>query len=193
MSHQSLDAPEGIVSIDAENHHTWRPVYIGKVRSDAQFEIVWTSESSIRPEPYPLTRSHNDWNLLLTKLYGEWGNSWSNPKDNRTISKKQISLTKPPEIRAAEALVAPKPVTPKTEIKPPVKPTEVLKSKEVEKKPVDSPPTVPPVSKPVAKPLAKPVSIRPLTKPFIEQNEPIKAGGTDSKERPKTDFSIRKI
>ena len=193
MSHQSLDAPEGIVSIDAENHHTWRPVYIGKVRSDAQFEIVWTSESSIRPEPYPLTRSHSEWNLLLTKLYGEWGNSWSNPKDNRTVYKTQASFSKASEPKATEAVIEPKPVAPKTEIKPPVKPTEVLKSKEIEKKPVDSPPTVPPVSKPVAKPLAKPVSIIPLTKPFIEQNEPIKAGGTDSKERPKTDFSIRKI
>ena len=193
MSHQSLDAPEGIVSIDAENHHTWRPVYIGKVRSDAQFEIVWTSESSIRPEPYPLTRSHSEWNLLLTNLYGEWGNSWSNPKDNRTVYKTQASFSKPSEPKATEAVVEPKPVAPKTEIKPPVKPTEVLKSKEVEKKPVDSPPTVPPASKPVTTPLVKPISIIPLTKPFIEQNEPIKAGGTDSKERPKTDFSIRKI
>ena len=193
MSHQSLDAPEGIVSIDAENHHTWRPVYIGKVRSDAQFEIVWTSESSIRPEPYPLTRSHSEWNLLLTKLYGEWGNSWSNPKDNRTVSKTQGSFSKPSEPKATEAVVEPKHVAPKTEIKPPIKPTEVLKSKGFEKKPVDSPPTVPPASKPVTTPLVKPISIIPLTKPFIEQNEPIKAGGTDSKERPKTDFSIRKI
>ena len=71
--------------------------------------------------------------------------------------------------------------------------TILQKSKEIEKKPVDSPPTVPPASKPVTTPLVKPISIIPLTKPFIEQNEPIKAGGTDSKERPKTDFSIRKI
>jgi len=193
MSHQSLDAPEGIVSIDAENHHTWRPVYIGKVRSDAQFDIVWSSESSIRPEPYPLSRSHDDWNLLLTKLYGEWGNSWSNPKDDRTFSKTQESFPKPLEIRPTEAVVAPKPVATKTEVKPPVKPTEVPKPKEVEKKPVDSPPTVPPVPKPVVKPLVKPVSILPLMKPLLDRNESKRSGSSDSKAKPKTDFSIRKI
>ena len=193
MSHQSLDAPEGIVSIDAENHHTWRPVYIGKVRSDAQFDIVWSSESSIRPEPYPLTRSHNDWNLLLTKLYGEWGNSWSNPKDNRSISNKKASFPKPTEIKTLEPLVAPKPVAPKVEIKQPEKPPETLKSKDNLKNPVDSPPTSPPVAKPETKPSVKPVSILPLMKPLLEQNEPVKSGGMDSKAKPKTDFSIRKI
>ena len=29
---QSLDAPEGIVSIDDETQHTWRPFYVGRAR-----------------------------------------------------------------------------------------------------------------------------------------------------------------
>ena len=29
MRHQSLNAPEGIVTVDDETQHTWRPVYVG--------------------------------------------------------------------------------------------------------------------------------------------------------------------
>jgi urea transport system substrate-binding protein len=40
---QSMSAPEGIISIDAATLHTWRPVYIGRIRGDGQFDIVWDS------------------------------------------------------------------------------------------------------------------------------------------------------
>src|SRR5271156_2630988 len=30
INHQSLSAPEGVISIDPSTHHTWRPVYIGR-------------------------------------------------------------------------------------------------------------------------------------------------------------------
>src|SRR5262249_18550208 len=50
---QSLNAPEGIVSVDYETQHTWRPVYIGKIRADGQFDLVWSSEKAVRPIPYP--------------------------------------------------------------------------------------------------------------------------------------------
>src|SRR5262249_9801680 len=29
---QSMSAPEGIISVDAPTQHTWRPVYIGRIR-----------------------------------------------------------------------------------------------------------------------------------------------------------------
>ena len=29
---QSLNVPEGIMSVDDETQHTWRPVYIGRIR-----------------------------------------------------------------------------------------------------------------------------------------------------------------
>jgi urea transport system substrate-binding protein len=194
MSHQSLDAPEGIVSIDAENHHIWRPVYIGKVRSDAQFDIVWSSESSIRPEPYPLTRTHNDWEMLLEKLYQGWGNTWSNPQENKIISKRQSLLTNPKEVIPLESRVTPIPSKPKVELKPDLKPPEILNPKDIQKKPLDSPPVPTPVGKPETKPSVKPVSIVPPLKPFNPPDKPAKAGSsTDSKMIPKTDFSIQKI
>src|SRR5262249_6139556 len=31
---QSLDAPEGVISVDRESQHTWRPFFVGKIRND---------------------------------------------------------------------------------------------------------------------------------------------------------------
>ncbi len=75
---QSLNAPEGIVSIDYETQHTWRPVYIGKIRADGQFDLVWNSEKPVRPIPYPSSRSHSEWESFLDNLYRTWG-GWANP------------------------------------------------------------------------------------------------------------------
>ncbi|MEO5377189.1 MAG: urea ABC transporter substrate-binding protein [Magnetococcus sp. DMHC-6] len=56
---QSLDAPQGIVSLDRASHHLWRTVRIGRARVDGQFDIVWSSERPIRPQPFPYW--HENW------------------------------------------------------------------------------------------------------------------------------------
>ena len=53
IGHESLNAPGGIISIDPETQHTWRPVYIGQIRADGQFDITWSSDKPVRPIPYP--------------------------------------------------------------------------------------------------------------------------------------------
>ena len=78
MRHQSLNAPEGIVTVDDETQHTWRPVYVGRIRGDGQFDLVWSSEKPIRPIPYPRSRSQEEWNSFLENLYRTWG-GWANP------------------------------------------------------------------------------------------------------------------
>ncbi len=75
---QSLNAPEGIVSVDDETQHTWRPVYVGQIRADGQFDLVWRSEKPVRPIPYPSSRSHAEWDAFLDGLYQSWG-GWANP------------------------------------------------------------------------------------------------------------------
>lgn len=77
---QSFYAPEGNVYVDPETQHTWRSVKIGKVRDDGQFDIVWSSERSVAPEPYPTYRSKTGWNLFLKNLYSGWGGNWENPQ-----------------------------------------------------------------------------------------------------------------
>jgi len=68
LRHQSFNAPEGVVHIDPDNQHTWKTIRIGKVREDSQFEVIYSSEKPIRPEPYPDTRSTRDWNLYVDTL-----------------------------------------------------------------------------------------------------------------------------
>ncbi len=79
LRRQSLNAPEGIISVDEETQHTWRPVYIGQIREDRQFDLVWTSEKPVRPIPYPTSRSHAEWDAFLNNLYESWGDTWANP------------------------------------------------------------------------------------------------------------------
>jgi urea transport system substrate-binding protein len=79
---QSLNAPEGIVSIDEETQHTWRPVHVGRIRSDGQFDIVWRSVKPVRPVPYPRSRPRAEWDALLDSLYRRWG-GWANPGPGR--------------------------------------------------------------------------------------------------------------
>ena len=82
MRRQSLDAPEGIIAVDPETQHTWRPVYLGKIRADGQFDIVWTSRVAVRPVPYPITRSRAAWTAFVDDLYQRWG-GWANPQPAR--------------------------------------------------------------------------------------------------------------
>ena len=36
-----VPSPVGKYKVDPKNHHTWKPVYIGKIRADGQFDVVW--------------------------------------------------------------------------------------------------------------------------------------------------------
>ena len=78
LRRQSLDAPEGIISVDPATQHTWRPVSIGRIRADGQFDIVWSSRTAVRPVPFPLSRSREAWEEFVASLARRWGGSWSN-------------------------------------------------------------------------------------------------------------------
>ena len=75
---QSMSAPEGVISIDGPTQHTWRPVYIGRIRGDGQFDIVWSSEKAVRPIPYPTSRPQAQWEAFVDELHRSWG-GWANP------------------------------------------------------------------------------------------------------------------
>jgi urea transport system substrate-binding protein len=79
---QEFDGPGGRVKIDPENRHAWLPVRIGKVRADGQLDLVpgAGSEASVRPIPYPDTRSPVEWEQFLTGLNFQWGGRWVAPQ-----------------------------------------------------------------------------------------------------------------
>jgi urea transport system substrate-binding protein len=53
LMQQTLAAPEGIVGVDEDTLHLWKPVRIGRARADGQFDIVWQSGRSMAPAPFP--------------------------------------------------------------------------------------------------------------------------------------------
>jgi urea transport system substrate-binding protein len=77
MKRQSFDAPGGMVYVEPENQHLWKVVRIGRIRADGQFDIVWSSEKPIRPVPYPIYRSREEWMAFLDGLYRGWGGAWA--------------------------------------------------------------------------------------------------------------------
>jgi urea transport system substrate-binding protein len=64
LGQQTLTAPEGIVAVDAATHHLWKPVRIGRGRADGQFELVWQSERSIAPAPFPFFIPQTELNAM---------------------------------------------------------------------------------------------------------------------------------
>jgi urea transport system substrate-binding protein len=56
---------------------TWKTMRLGKIVEGGQFEIVWSSEKPIRPEPYPRSRPAAAWNEFLAALYREWDGHWT--------------------------------------------------------------------------------------------------------------------
>jgi urea transport system substrate-binding protein len=75
--HQRFEAPEGVVYVDPENQHTWKTVRVGQISADNQFEIIWSSERPVRPEPFPASRPHEAWAAFLAKRYDSWGGRWT--------------------------------------------------------------------------------------------------------------------
>lgn len=50
---QTFKAPSGFdITMDAKNHHLHKPVVIGEIRADGQFDIVWKTKGPIRAQAW---------------------------------------------------------------------------------------------------------------------------------------------
>ncbi len=53
MAGQKFSAPDGFeIKMDEKNHHLWKPVFIGEVQKDGQFNVVWKTKGPIRAQPW---------------------------------------------------------------------------------------------------------------------------------------------
>ena len=53
MAGQKFNAPSGIVSeMDATNHHLHKSVFIGEVKADGQFNVVWKTPGPVKAKPW---------------------------------------------------------------------------------------------------------------------------------------------
>ena len=75
-------APQGNLTVDYQNQHIWKKTRIGQINERGQFNIVWASSALMQPEPYPESRTREDWDHLLLELYNSWDWNWSNPSES---------------------------------------------------------------------------------------------------------------
>jgi urea transport system substrate-binding protein len=53
MAGQTFKAPSGITSkMDEKNHHLHKAVFIGEVKADGQFNVVWKTKGPIKAQPW---------------------------------------------------------------------------------------------------------------------------------------------
>ena len=58
---QTFAAPDGFtIKMDEKNHHLWKPVFIGEVQKDGQFNVVWKTKGPIRAQPWSQYIEGND-------------------------------------------------------------------------------------------------------------------------------------
>src|SRR5215216_933239 len=61
MGGQTFKAPGGFTStMDAKNHHLHKPVFIGEVTADGQFNVVWKTPGPIKAQPWSPYIQGND-------------------------------------------------------------------------------------------------------------------------------------
>jgi len=56
-----FEAPQGRVRIDPDNHHTELWARIGRLNADGKFDVIWQSETRVKPDPYFVTSAHEEW------------------------------------------------------------------------------------------------------------------------------------
>ncbi|MFC5496947.1 urea ABC transporter substrate-binding protein [Caenimonas terrae] len=61
MAGQTFKAPSGIVSeMDPKNHHLHKSVFIGEIKSDGQFNVVWKTPGPVKAKPWSPYIEGND-------------------------------------------------------------------------------------------------------------------------------------
>jgi len=58
---QKFKAPSGFtIQMDAKNHHLHKPVFIGEIKSNGQFNVVWKTKGPIKAQPWSPYIAGND-------------------------------------------------------------------------------------------------------------------------------------
>ncbi|MCB2029094.1 MAG: transporter substrate-binding protein, partial [Rhodoferax sp.] len=61
MAGQTFTAPSGITSkMDEKNHHLHKSVFIGEIKADGQFSVVWKTPGPVKAKPWSPFIEGND-------------------------------------------------------------------------------------------------------------------------------------
>ncbi len=64
-----FDAPQGRVRIDEHNHHTYLRPRIGRVNNKGQFDILEETHHWVRPDPYLISHSLEEWTARVRVVH----------------------------------------------------------------------------------------------------------------------------
>jgi urea transport system substrate-binding protein len=64
---QSYAGPSGVSTVDSQTRHMWKMFRVGKVRSDGQFDLILSSKGPLRPAPWPMYRSREEWQAISNR------------------------------------------------------------------------------------------------------------------------------
>ena len=72
MAGQTFKAPDGFtIEMDPKNHHLHKPVFIGEVRANGQFNVVWKTPGPIKAQPWspyiPEDKGKPDYPVVVKK------------------------------------------------------------------------------------------------------------------------------
>ena len=56
----TFESPEGLVTVNGENHHITKTGLIGQINASNQFDVVWKSDAPIVPDPF--LKTYKWWN-----------------------------------------------------------------------------------------------------------------------------------
>jgi urea transport system substrate-binding protein len=75
----TYDGPQGTIKIDPRTQHTVQTARVGRVDHQEQLVEVYVSPFPIVPEPFPTSRTRQEWMSFVEALHKRWGGRWSNP------------------------------------------------------------------------------------------------------------------
>jgi urea transport system substrate-binding protein len=81
LNNRMVNAPEGVIYTDNRLMNCWKMIYVGRLRSDGQFTIVWDSKKTVQPLVFPIFNTKQYWQTFVQDLYTKWGNRWSRKVD----------------------------------------------------------------------------------------------------------------
>jgi urea transport system substrate-binding protein len=76
---QRIAGPGGELRFDSDTQHAYRTPRIAQVQPDGQFKVILSAPGPVKPEPFPNTRTAEEWRAFLHDLYTKWGNQWAAP------------------------------------------------------------------------------------------------------------------
>lgn len=78
LSRVSVMGPAYRVNVSIDSKHVWRPFYLSQYKQNGLYEVV-DYLAPLRPNPFPITRTNEQWRLLVKSYYDRWQGKWSAP------------------------------------------------------------------------------------------------------------------